>query len=178
MLLASIAGCPSSGKSDPREALAQANSNAPSPIDAGLEPVVDGAPASAGPSESRLSVGSIADRLQIAGLEVDETRQFLDTLKTRLAATDRAAVCELASYPLRVRSNQSEQKIADKAACRAAYDEIFNARVAGAVKTQVFDELFTNWQGVMIGNGEIWLSGVCVDSACSRKTIRLIAINN
>ncbi|MBP2665189.1 MAG: hypothetical protein H6Q76_169, partial [Firmicutes bacterium] len=38
------------------------------------------------------------------------------------------------------------------------YDEIFTLQVREAIVGQKVAELFVNWQGVMVGKGEVWLS--------------------
>ena len=61
------------------------------------------------------------------------------------------------------------------------YREVFNENVIRAVKAQEPDTLFANWQGVMLGDGQIWFSGVCAgkdrDTACADKTIKVITVN-
>ena len=39
------------------------------------------------------------------------------------------------------------------------YREVFNDNVVRAMKAQEPDTLFANWQGVMVGDGQIWFSG-------------------
>ncbi len=41
-----------------------------------------------------------------------------------------------------------------------------------AIAAQTYETLFANWQGVMIGNGELWFSGV------EPPVVRIIAIND
>ncbi len=125
------------------------------------------------------AVGSeIIDQLKIAGLSVSETKQFLDTLKTRSAQGDRPGVCSLVSYPLDVHSKHGSHKVATESACRAMYNRIFSAPVLGAISGQRLDELFANSNGVSIGDGAIWFSGICVGHDCRHRTIRIISVNN
>jgi hypothetical protein len=50
--------------------------------------------------------------------------------------------------------------------------------VKGAVAKQTYATLFANWQGVSIGDGEIWFSGICSNEACKQQTVRITAIND
>jgi hypothetical protein len=122
--------------------------------------------------------GDIAERLKVAGLEVSETRQFLDNLKTRTAQRDREGVCSLVSYPMTVQSKQASRTIANEAACRGAYDSIFNSAVLSSISREHFEDLFANWRGVMIGDGAVWFGGICSDRQCQNKTIKIVSINN
>jgi hypothetical protein len=120
--------------------------------------------------------GTIRERLETAGLSVEETRPFFETLQSSVAAGDRAKVCTMMNYPLRVAT--MSDKIANEASCLQKYDRIFTAPVRDAVHQQRFDDLFANWQGVMIGNGQIWFSGICHDKKCVHKTVKVISIAN
>lgn len=60
----------------------------------------------------------------------------------------------------------------DAAQFLAAYDKIVTAKVRNAITAQRYATLFANWQGVMIGDGEVWFSGVG-----DGNTVRITAIN-
>ncbi len=49
--------------------------------------------------------------------------------------------------------------------------------VAAALDRQTFATLFANAEGVMVGDGEIWFSGICADATCSAVRVRIIALN-
>lgn len=55
-------------------------------------------------------------------------------------------------------------------AFRKAYPEIFNAEMKTVVDTQRLDRIFRNYQGAMLGNGEIWFSVI-------KGEYKIIAIN-
>ena len=57
------------------------------------------------------------------------------------------------------------------------YDRILAAQVVAAIEAQTYATLFGRDQGVMIGSGEVWFSGICSDTACQLPTVRIIAIN-
>jgi hypothetical protein len=69
--------------------------------------------------------GTVGDRLKTAGLEVDESRQFLDELKTLVEKNDRAGVCKLANYPPTVPLEVSKTKITNEGSCVTANERIF-----------------------------------------------------
>ena len=57
------------------------------------------------------------------------------------------------------------------------YDELFTPAVVAAVEQQTYATLFANAEGVMIGNGEVWFSGICADATCSDASVKIIAVN-
>jgi hypothetical protein len=134
-------------------------------------PLPDKANADAGTSNQEL-----AHRLAVAGLEVPETSAFLSTLQAALKSRDRVGVCALVSYPMRTEARRPP--IANQAACTKMFDDIFNSRVSAAIERQRLETLFANSRGVMIGDGEVWFSGICSDNACTRKPIRIVTVNN
>ena len=112
---------------------------------------------------------------KIAGLKVPEVQQFLRDLKSGVAAKDSKVICAMVSYPL---STTTSGTLKDMNECRARYARIFNQKVVEAIDRQRFETLFVNYQGVMIGRGEIWISGVCRDKKCERGyNLRIIRVN-
>jgi hypothetical protein len=68
--------------------------------------------------------------------------------------------------------------IADEADLAARFDELFNEKVVNAVSGQKYETLFVNQDGIMFGDGELWIGGVCIDDACNDFFVNIIAINN
>ena len=58
-----------------------------------------------------------------------------------------------------------------------SYDKIMTPNVQHAVERQEFGDLFVNSDGVMVGNGQLWFTGVCPDATCSTHELRVIAFN-
>lgn len=130
-----------------------------------------------------LGVASIGAHAQTAA-EVDSTldslfgahapyRQFFETLQKAVASNDKAAVAALVDYPFQARINGKAVRLRDAAHFIAEYDKIVTPKVKHAVASQTYETLFANWQGVMIGDGEVWFSGVG-----SNNTVRITAIND
>lgn len=93
--------------------------------------------------------------------------QFLARLKQAMAADDRAAVAAMVNYPITVQSRTYR----DAAALRANYARVFTPEVKAAVATARADDLFARDQGVMIGNGEIWMNEIS-------GSMKIITINH
>ncbi|MEN5060796.1 hypothetical protein [Luteimonas sp. TWI1416] len=99
-------------------------------------------------------------------------------LQKGVAAHDAKAVAALPIYPLRVKVAGQEREIADAAAFEREYDRIITADIARAVVAQTFDALFVNAQGVMLGNGQVWIGSVCADAACAHPQVGIVAIQD
>lgn len=100
-------------------------------------------------------------------------RHFLETLQKAVAADDRKAVAAMIDYPFQARINDKATKLRDSAHFITDYEKIMTPKVKQAVAKQTYATLFANWQGVMIGDGEVWFSGIG-----NTEKIKVTAIND
>ena len=111
------------------------------------------------------------------GLTDAEVRAFLHKLQTTVASGDAAAVAPLISFPLRVNwphhkhANVSERRFA------AQFSSIFTPAVVSTLMRQRSETLFRSYRGAMVGDGEVWFSGICPDSKCHSHKVFVISIN-
>ena len=112
-----------------------------------------------------------------AGLDFDEAKLFFDCLKDATKRDDKTALSRLVQYPLRIHALDRASTIATAVAFRKAYPLIFNQRVKDAIEAQRFDDVLVSYRGIMIGNGEAWISGI-TERGRSKPTIKIISINN
>lgn len=85
-------------------------------------------------------------------------RAFLVDLQAAVQENDKNKIAGMASYPLNFIRDGKRVRIRDKQTFLARYDTIFNEHVRSAILKQSSHCLFGNYQGEMIGNGEIWFS--------------------
>jgi hypothetical protein len=98
--------------------------------------------------------------------------QFLARLKQAVAADDHAAVAAMVNYPLTVYSSGGRSMTYRNAAALSAnYARVFTPEVKAAVAAAKADNLFARDQGVMIGNGEIWMNEL-------RGSMKIITVNH
>jgi hypothetical protein len=116
-------------------------------------------------------------RLDLLFGEHDPYRNFLHQLQEAVAQRARARVAAMVSYPLRVRIGGHLMQVDTPRRFIAHYVDLMPRKIRDAIARQSYDTLFVNSQGVMIGNGELWFSGVCQDELCSGRAIKIIAIN-
>lgn len=103
-------------------------------------------------------------------------RTAFDALQRGVAAHDAAAVAALVRFPIEVNPGRAPTTIASPGQFIAQYDRIVTPAIAAVVARQSWDTLFVNAQGVMLGDGEVWLGGECADKDCTALQVRVITI--
>ena len=92
--------------------------------------------------------------------------------------SDKAAVAALVEYPIKVDLGGSKVVIRDSAAFVRDYDKIVTRAIARTIEAQRYSELMVNSKGVMFGNGQTWINGVCKQGSadCSEFEVKVVAI--
>jgi len=128
----------------------------------------DSAATPAAPAE-----GGTRDRINDLLGNADKYESVFNDLQRGIAAGDRAAVAGLMRYPVRVSIAGKSQQVKDAASFQRDYDKIVTPSLTKLIGEQKFDELFVNWQGVMLGQGEVWINGVCPDNDCKNADVKV-----
>lgn len=105
-----------------------------------------------------------------------EYRQVFDRLQQAVESDDRAEVASLVVYPLEVRIGGKPRKIANAKAFVDAWDGIMVTQVKDVITRQRYRDVFVNWQGVMFGDGQVWINGICQDKDCKKVNVGVTAI--
>lgn len=101
---------------------------------------------------------------------------FFSKLQTAVGAGDKQTVAGMVDYPFQARIGGKAVKINDTKHFVADYDKIITAKVKGAVAKQTYPTLFASWQGVMIGDGEVWFAETGKDE--KHMAVKITAIND
>jgi hypothetical protein len=96
---------------------------------------------------------------------------FLVALKQASAANDRQAIARMVHYPFSTHLAARRRTLATPKAFLARYTDIMTPKVRAAIAAQTYETLFSNSNGLMIGSGEVWFTGKCVDATCSKPAI-------
>ncbi|MGF6420344.1 hypothetical protein ABH900_003869 [Stenotrophomonas sp. AN71] len=96
--------------------------------------------------------------------------KVFNAFKIAVVGGDRAAVVEEVRFPLNIAGGK---KITGPGEFQRSYEKIITPAVVKAVSEQDFSKVFVNQQGVMIGDGQIWLIGECLDKACARVEVKV-----
>jgi hypothetical protein len=102
---------------------------------------------------------------------------FLAALKDAVSAKDKRSVAAMIAYPLRTRMAGEAVTLGSAEDLVRRYDRLFTTPVVAAIEGQTYATLFATADGVMVGDGEIWFSGICADEACSEVSVKIIAVN-
>lgn len=95
--------------------------------------------------------GSQPSTWKVAGFDNPEDfKNFYRNFQILVANSQKEKIAEFINYPL--------PNIKDRADFIKNYDLVFNKKVKDAVNNQNIDEIWRNYSGVMIGNGEIWFN--------------------
>jgi hypothetical protein len=104
-------------------------------------------------ADNPYAVGGISDPAHVT--------QFLARLKQAMTADDHAAIAAMVKYPLTVYSSAGRPATYRNAAALSAnYTRVFTPEVKAAIAAAKPNNLFARDQGVMIGNGEIWMNEI------------------
>ena len=127
----------------------------------------------------RLSAQTVEEtnaRLDQVFGEHESFGEVFDALYCAVEARDAATVASLAKYPLRVATNGEEYEIDSEQTFIDNYDTIITPSIADVIVSQDFALLFVNQDGVMYGDGDVWISPICIDNACERYRWLIVTI--
>lgn len=105
-------------------------------------------------------------------------RTTFEALKGAIARRDAPAVAALVSFPIEVRTGGSVAQVATPDEFISKYGQIVTPDVEQAMAGAQYSGLMVSGQGLMIGNGEIWLNGVCDVKNCDAIEVKVIAIQS
>jgi len=160
---------------------AEPAADAPPPMEASAastpaaEPAAPAAEAAAAPAAPAAEVSAEDARARIESLLGDAAQfeKVFNAFKAAVVGGDRAAVVEEVRFPLNVGGGK---KITGPGEFQRNYEKIITPAVVKAVSEQDFGKVFVNQQGVMIGDGQVWLNGQCLDQACTKTEVKVITI--
>ena len=159
---------------DDTEAPTPQTRDAPFQPDAPATPAPEALPAKTPPAEP--AQGDARARIERVLGDPGAYEKVFTALQQGVASGDRAAVAALMRYPLRVDVAGNPRQIRDAATFEREYDSVVTRGVARTIAAQNFDTVFASQQGVMLGNGQVWINGTCVDAACTRSDVRVVSI--
>jgi hypothetical protein len=103
-------------------------------------------------------------------------REAITAFQKAVKAHDAAGVATLVNYPIKVSIGGSKRTVKSAEAFIAKYHSIMTPTIAAAIQDQPYGDMMVNAKGVMLGRGEVWISGVCRDTACKKADVRVITI--
>jgi hypothetical protein len=102
---------------------------------------------------------------------------FVIALKGAVAKNDKSWMGDRIFYPLQVRvSDKSTLVIKNKSQWLSLYPKIFTPSFKERISLTFSHNLFNNYQGVMVGDGQLWINNA-KDGTEERPNFQIISIN-
>ncbi|MEY4031067.1 MAG: hypothetical protein RJA90_2360 [Bacteroidota bacterium] len=103
--------------------------------------------------------------------------EFVSDAKKAISKGDKIWLAANLFYPLKVRiSEKSSVVLKNKNQFLLQYDKIFTTAFKSKLNNTFSHNLFNNYQGVMIGDGEIWINNT-LNASEAKPIFQIIAIN-
>jgi hypothetical protein len=120
----------------------------------------------------------IQEKVKVTGMDEGEVKSFFEAIQNAVKQNDATALSLMISYPLTLRDIEGHSvKVRNSKNFIANYPNFASSNWRGAVMRQKYEQLFSNWQGLMIGRGEIWFNGICRNQSCSQRELKITGIN-
>jgi hypothetical protein len=101
----------------------------------------------------------------------DEIKNFLKELQVNIKNNDKNKVANMIDYPFKTYNEGNVTIYKNANSIIEEWDKLFTDQVRNAILNQKYEGIFYNYQGVMIGSGEIWFNK-------TENGAKIIAINN
>ncbi len=85
-----------------------------------------------------------------------KARAFLTALRAEVRMDDRKKIASVVAYPLWVFIGEEKRIVRNRSEFLARYEDVIAPHVKDAILKQSVPCLFGNYQGAMIGQGEVW----------------------
>lgn len=105
------------------------------------------------------------------GTSDEAVEAFLVALQKAVASDDRRKVVSMIKYPIAAWALERDVTFKNRAALLASYDVVFTPRLKRTITEASRECIFTNSQGAMIHDGEIWFGPLPTGS------LKIIKIN-
>ena len=90
---------------------------------------------------------------------------------------DMMEIADTVEYPLPVNGGEGDIVINNRDEFIDQFDDIFPENVKSVIANQRYDKLGISSDGIMFGNGELWMNAICRDNACTDSYWAVTAIN-
>jgi hypothetical protein len=109
-----------------------------------------------GPTSSNQGCSDSTVDDAFGGEMATKARAFLAVLKAEVKMDNRRKIASMVAYPLRVFVGEEKRIVRNPSEFLAHYEDIITPHVKDAILKQSVPCLFGNYQGAMIGQGEVW----------------------
>lgn len=104
--------------------------------------------------------------------------EAFDAIQAAVADDDAEAFAQWVSYPFEVTVDGEAYVFDEPAGVVEHYESMMTEEIKTAILEQQYKDLFVNAEGVMFGDGQVWLSGICKDEACAAFDVRIVTVQS
>ena len=108
----------------------------------------------------------------------DRYQTTINAFQQAVTSGSKDDVAAFVRYPIKVTVGGKAMTVNSPETFIKNYDAIMTPAITGAIKAQKYEDLLVNSQGVMFGNGQVWLDGVCLDRKCRQSVVMVITLQN
>lgn len=105
-------------------------------------------------------------------------RAVFDAMQAAIADEDFAAFAALVDYPITVEADGEAMTLADAAEFEMHAGHILTPEITEAIADADWADVMVNYQGIMIGDGQVWINGICADDKCTTFSARIVTLQS
>lgn len=126
------------------------------------------------------TVEEVNGRIETVFGEYEAFAEAFEAVQAAVAEGDAETFAEWVYYPITVAATGDGEEVTLEGPedVVARYDDFMTDEIIEAITNQRYEDLFVNGGGVMFGNGELWLGGVCTEEGCTAFDVKIITIQS
>lgn len=122
--------------------------------------------------------GSYKKRYEFLEGTTNQVEQFAKQVKVAIVSGDKEWLSQNVFFPIKTSlAGKKQITISNQKQFIANFDRIFHTAFVEKAKSFEYFDLFSNYQGVMMGAGEIWINSI-TESASKHSNYKITGINN
>ncbi len=109
-----------------------------------------------------------------SGLKYNEVIDFVKTMRADIS--DPIKFASIVYFPARIAVGNDVPIITTRKLFIKYYKKIITPHIRDIIKNQDLNTMISRSDGIGMGDGEIWFTGICPDATCSSYTIYIVTI--
>jgi hypothetical protein len=105
-------------------------------------------------------------------------RAAFDAIQQAVGDGDAAGFARWVSYPIKVVADGEDMLLSDEEQFTEHYDNILTDEIRQAILDQAWASVLVNADGIMLGNGQVWMNGICKNDSCSEFDVKIVTIQS
>jgi hypothetical protein len=109
---------------------------------------------------------------------VAQFKDAFNAIQQAVEADDAEAFALWVSYPFKVTVDGEAYSFEGPEGVVEHYQSMMTEEIKTAIVGQQYKDLFVNAGGVMFGDGQLWMTGICSDDACEAFEVKIITVQS